>query len=183
MSNRPPDWHHRQTGFNLIEIMMTLTIVAIMVGIGLPSLNTSLDRRALASQADRLARSINYARSKAVNEQLSVGLEAKSGTWNWSNGWIIYSTTDNSPGTAYSSANDTLLKDLDPVGRSIVMVGNATRIKFAQTGRLVPGTPEITITVCDKGKSPNYDGSKVIINTVGRPSVSTIPAADKASDC
>ena len=167
---------------------MVIFIVAILAGLGIPSLQNSLERRAVKAEANRLIRSINFARSEAVNKQQIVGLERVSITPNdWSEGWRVYSTPSNNLATAYDAATDTLLQDITGISAQAVMVGKtaaANRIKFNRFGRLVPGTgAAVTIAVCDPAQNTGVDGSMISINLVGRATTSVIPIARKAADC
>ena len=164
---------------------MAIIVAAILIGIGAPALKATIDRRAVAAEADRLVRSINYARSEAINKQLIVGLERLSGTVNiWTDGWRVYSTPSNNITVAYNTGTDTLLRDVSAVASGATVIAKtaaANRIKFNQSGRLIGGA--VAIVVCDAAKSTNFEGQRISINVVGRTSVGKIAPADKASDC
>ncbi len=88
-----------QHGFNLIELIVVVAIIAILVGLGMPSLQDTIDRNAVKAEATRIARSINYARSKAVNDRsrLDVTMQRKSASAaakDWSEGWTIFNDDD-----------------------------------------------------------------------------------------
>lgn len=172
-----------QRGFNLVELMFALAVAAILVGLGAPPLQKALDRRALVAETDRLTRSINFARSEAINKQQIVGVEAKSVTTDWAEGWNIFTTTTATVSTAYNSSSDTLVRDVEPAGGQKTMTGSAARVKFNQLGRLVTGSAAVTISVCESTDDNGINGSLITISLVGRPSTTTIASADKASDC
>ena len=179
----------RQQGFNMIELLVVMALGAILAGMAVPSFTSMLDRRAVAAEANRLVRSINLARSKAVNaeSQLSVSIESTSGTaQDWSNGWRVFIDADNNPATAYNAATDEVLADivLNTRALSIRSSANAsTSITFTSQGRLTAGLGQVDIGVCDSTRSGNIDGSLVTISATGRTTVTPILAASQPGMC
>ena len=175
-----------QQGFNLVELMFTLVIMAILVGVALPSFDTMLDRRAVESQANRLARSLNLARSKAVTGGNLVTVERLSGSSSdWSKGWRVY--VDSSAGGSYNASSDDLISTISIDTRDVSLInkaGAADRVTFDARGQQNGATPvKVEFSVCDKAKNDKIDGSKVIVGTTGRVYLETIDATAKASKC
>jgi type IV fimbrial biogenesis protein FimT len=90
-------------GFTLIELMMTLSIAAVLLAIGVPSMRDLIRDARLSSQADLLVRSINAARMEAIkqrsNFKVCPAATPNSATacsvlaTDWTNGWILISGT------------------------------------------------------------------------------------------
>lgn len=86
-------------GFTLIELMITITILAILLGVGVPSfLDASLSSR-LSSIANDLVASVQLARSEAIKRNSNVtvcvssnGTDCGSGDWN--QGWIVLASSE-----------------------------------------------------------------------------------------
>ncbi len=178
------------TGFSLVELMFVLVIVAILAGIGIPSLRATIDRNAITSEANRLYRAINFARSEAVNKQLFVTIDSKTGGQDWSAGWTIYHDSDGDLGTGFDAANDTLIQDVEVDTPTLTLLSDANaanRIIFNARGGIEnnvdPGTGNLSFAVCDSANSDRIDGSALTISRVGRPRVTTIDATDKTNDC
>ena len=55
-----------QRGFILIEIMMTISIVAILVSIGIPSMGSFFDKKRLIKGAETINSQLQLARSEAI---------------------------------------------------------------------------------------------------------------------
>jgi len=88
----------KQTGFTLIEAMVTLSILAILIAIGIPGLIGFLQDNRLTSDTNTLVATLNYARGEAITRNRAVNLTAVSpgDTSNeWGPGWTIWSDFDN----------------------------------------------------------------------------------------
>ncbi len=89
-----------ENGFTLVELMITLAIVAILLTIGVPSFQTFILDNRLVTQANRIATDINMARSAAIKYQRSGKICVSSnsttaapsctGGTDWSQGWIVW---------------------------------------------------------------------------------------------
>lgn len=182
---------NKQHGFTLIELMIVVVIAAILAGLAMPSLRATMDRNAINAESLRLARSISFARSHAVNRQQVVTLERKGGTSrDWSTGWTIYVDNGGQGNEAINLGDgDTLIQDVDIDAGTITIRADAVaadHISFNPAGRLLGAAGQIDIAVCDAAVSDRVDGSLLQINLVGRSATTAIdalPAATKAARC
>lgn len=170
---------------NLIEMMVVLLIIGIIVGVGVPALNSTVARNNINAEANRLIASLNFARSQAVNKQQVVTLARKGATGkNWAEGWTIYSDTDGNGNEDIETAEgDVLLKDFtpNPAGLSIQADdAGASWISFQASGRLVNA---VQIAICNDNFTDGISGSLIQVSLVGRVSTSTIAPADKTTEC
>lgn len=91
-------------GFTFLELMITLAIVTLLVGLAVPSMQTWVGQSAIASTTNALVSSIQTARSAAVSQNIEVGVcpsanpeavDAACGTnIDWTNGWIVFVDND-----------------------------------------------------------------------------------------
>ncbi|PRC95055.1 GspH/FimT family pseudopilin [Solimicrobium silvestre] len=79
----------KQNGFSLVEVMFTLTIAVIVIGIGAPSFNDFIQQTRLILATNSLHSAINLTRSEAIKRNGRVDLVSING--NWKNGWEIKS--------------------------------------------------------------------------------------------
>jgi type IV fimbrial biogenesis protein FimT len=86
-------------GFTLIELMIVVSIVAILVALAVPSFNTMMVKRSVQSAAVSLVTDMRFARSEALRRSVKVSicsLAANSTTTCsgdpavWVNGWIVF---------------------------------------------------------------------------------------------
>lgn len=104
----------RSRGVTMVEIIITLAIVAILTVIAVPSFTGTIQRARTLSEANSLVNDIQYARGEAIKRGLPVSLCASkdgavcTGANAWDVGWIVFTDVNNS-GTV-DSANDIVLR-------------------------------------------------------------------------
>lgn len=88
-------------GFTLLELMITVAILALLVGIGVPSFNAMLRQNRLATQTNELVAATALARSEAVKRGSLVTLcpanlegDDCSGSDDWTQEWIVFPDLD-----------------------------------------------------------------------------------------
>jgi len=86
----------KNTGFTLLELIVTLAIVAILLTVGVPSLRTFIQGNQLISSTNELLSALHVARSEAIKSNGRVTVcESSNGTscattGDWKNGWIVF---------------------------------------------------------------------------------------------
>jgi prepilin-type N-terminal cleavage/methylation domain-containing protein len=89
----------RQGGFTLIELMFTITVLAILLGFGIPNFRDFIRNSRMSAEANDILSGINLTRSEAVKRRAPVTL--CSGTaaacvndGDFSDGWVVFVDTD-----------------------------------------------------------------------------------------
>lgn len=132
-------------GFTLIELMTTLAILAILVGIGVPSMRSFLVEQSLTGELSRLTSALAFARAEAVSKSQQVvvcasadGLACSNAT-NWATGWIVFRDV-NSDGAATLgtqqclAAEDCLLRVEDAISNQNKLTSDAAFVAFDLQG-------------------------------------------------
>ncbi|MGO2134530.1 MAG: GspH/FimT family pseudopilin [Marinobacter sp.] len=120
---------HENSGFTLIELMVTVAILAITVMIAVPSFQGVIASNQLQEARDSLRTAIQYAKGEAVarNRVVSLCPSADGSTCgddsNWVDGWIVVS--DNNQTGAVSV--NTLLRAIDgPETSAVTLTGGGS---------------------------------------------------------
>lgn len=77
----------RQGGFTLIELMVVITLMAVVLGLGVPSFRSFILGQRAKSAAFAFANAAVQARSEAIKRNAEVALVAAAG--GWANGWTV----------------------------------------------------------------------------------------------
>ncbi len=110
-----------QSGFTLIELMVTLAVGIVILAIGLPSIMTMVSSNQAAGYANDLVGAIRLARSEAVTRADLVTICPRSSnlatidcastlstfSTDWNNGWIVFIDDDSNSAV---NTGDTILK-------------------------------------------------------------------------
>lgn len=147
----------RQRGFSLIELMVTIAVLAILVAIGLPSFQSSMRSNRVATGTNELTASINLARTEAIRSPNGAGICASDDGDNcsgeWSDGWIVWISGDgdNSP----DGEHDRVLRYVEAQGTLDIEANTSAlgnTIRFDNRGRsLEARTLNIRYPACPEG--------------------------------
>ncbi len=87
-----------QSGFTLVELMITISVVAFLMAIAIPSFLQTLDKRRLIGAADNLLANLHHAQTESIKTNAQILTTFTEGT-NWS--YVVNS----SPSQTTSGAN------------------------------------------------------------------------------
>lgn len=78
----------KDQGFTLVELLMTLTVLAVVLAIAIPSFTSAIESVRQRTQINQLVADLNFARSRAITSRRPVsicaGQENCNGTRSWS---------------------------------------------------------------------------------------------------
>ena len=150
----PPD---RQSGFTLIELMVTIAVLAVLLAWGLPNFQNSLRSNRVATSTNEVLASVSLARSEAIRSTRGAGICASSdGTGcngaSWSDGWMVFADT-NANGSF--DAGDTVLKFSRGSDKLSAALAPAGVIAFDARGRRrAAGDQVLTLKPSECGGQP-----------------------------
>jgi len=160
----------QQTGMTLVELMVTLGVVAILATVAAPSLQSMIERNQLQALTNNMVSNLYYARSEAAKRGFNVTLCASDATQNacdtsatsFANGWIIFTDYDSnatltSPTTKFDTNGDGLLDESE----QILFVGEAPNNRFLLKSN---GTPDTSISYKPTGQTSPRSFSLIISN-------------------
>ncbi len=156
-------------GFTLVEILMTMVIAAVLLGIGVPGLQTFIKNNSILAESNNLMTTIKTARSEAMTQRVFVTVCPSTngiacGAWN--GGYIAFTDIDGDE-TIDAGDGDTVIAnntiDIDNLTITFSTSGQ-TSIRFDSRGRAVGYNT--TITLCDDRGADYARG--IIIEPIGR---------------
>ena len=159
------------SGFSLVEIMVSLTVALIVTATAVPAFNGLIEKNRIASTTNTVVLSLNLARSEAVKRRKQVTMRRNSGTGSvWESGWIVF-VDDNGNGS--QDSGELLLNKFPALANGYTLrTGNnfGDWVAYLPTGRSRAGSGlgNDTFRVCPSDGDKNR-ASRVIVNQVGRP--------------
>lgn len=164
----------RQQGFTIIELMITVALIAIIAGLGIPSFQEVIAKNRVISSINEFHQGLRMARSEAVKRNDTVVFCASanqatcSGTWG--NGWLIYHDAD---GDNTVDANEIIrVGDAVHNGYSLTFTDAATSISFLARG--LTNNISGTFKLCDsEGEARRARGLVLLATGSTRRSVDT----------
>jgi type IV fimbrial biogenesis protein FimT len=108
-----PMRRHSLPGFTLLELMITISIAAILLAIGVPSFKYITSANRASSEINGLLGDLQFARGEAIKEGQTVTICASTNgtscsvSTSWDTGWIVFS---DAPPLGTIEGTDAILK-------------------------------------------------------------------------
>lgn len=182
-------------GFTLVELLVTLSVLAILLAVAVPSFQGTIASNQLTSRTNELVSALNLARSEAIRRGTRVTLcksssgTACSSTGDWEQGWIAFVDTTRSGTTASVDSGETILSVQQATSGSTLIKGSSNVAAYVSFG--ADGRPRTLAGAFTSGKlltcststalSNSVRAREVELSTVGR--LSTTTPSSVASSC
>jgi type IV fimbrial biogenesis protein FimT len=160
-------------GFTLIELMVVMTLVAVLSAIAVPSFRDLLLNQRLAASTSEFVAALSLARTEALKRSQTVTLTSKTSK-GWGNGWEVKSTVD---GVA------TTLRVFDALPAGVTVdtgLSNALNGKVSYDANGFSRNGDAYLIGCVALKAETGRRSAVVVSASGRPKVCN---PDKKGDC
>ncbi len=159
----------RHAGFTLLELIVSICVLAILAAIAAPSLGTLLERQRAVAATNALVAHLSLARLTAITHNShTVFCPSASGTGcdagtDWSGGWMLFLDRDGN--RRPDSADDIVRVERTALSQHLRLTSSSGRVqaRYLPDGRSTGSN--LTISVCNKrGELLNT----VVVNNVGR---------------
>lgn len=142
-----------ERGFTLVELMVVLTVAAILLALAAPSFSDMIMNNRQTVTINELIGDLNLARSEAIKRRQQVLVCPRAGNTcstsaspTWDQGWIVFADLDDDEALG---ASDSILRRRE-IGHQgfTVRASSAASVQYLPSGALHPGTNQ-TFNFCD----------------------------------
>lgn len=164
-----------QRGVTLVELIVTLAIVAIVVMAGLPMLGDFTRDSRIVSRTNDMVAVLNFARSEAVKRTEFISMCPSSdqatctGGTDWTVGWIVW-LDETGPGDGTVDSGETIIR-VGGATQAMSISSGADSITYDSAGALTGAG--VTITLRPDGCEAN-EQRQIDITLSGRPRASQV---------
>lgn len=162
-----------ERGFTAIELMVTVSIVALLLALAAPSFTPLIESWRVRQATEQLQSTLNYARSEAIKHGGRVAIQkipnntngctSATGNRDWDCGWIVCQDTN---GNGTCNATEPVLQRIDaPAKVQITRTGGGASIKLNRWG-LVDGT-WLGFSLVPLDKSTSHPGARGVCMSSG----------------
>jgi type IV fimbrial biogenesis protein FimT len=131
----------KQSGFTIMELLLTLLIVGILAGIGLPSFNNLIANNKMSSNANEIVGAFNLARSEAAKQGARINVSSVSGGTDWATGYRVW--RDANANAAYDAGEE--IRIYEAIDSGLTLTGTVASINFNAVGF---ASSVMTLTLC-----------------------------------
>lgn len=141
----------KSSGFTLIELMVTIAVLAIIVTLGVPSFRNIIVSNSVGFDRDEFFNLVTFARSEAIKRGTAVTI-CKSNDGStctdslaWSSGWLAFHDAD---GDGAKETGDDPVRSVPALDGQVAVShgGGANRITYDSRGLLLRGQGVVTFS-------------------------------------
>lgn len=117
-----------QSGVTLIELIITISVAAILLSIAVPSMVQFLNQNAVRTTCSELADSLNMAKAEGIKRSAggkNLVFVAPSCGSTWSDGWFVFVDDQAAPDQCFTAATETALQRSNPRVRDVLVTLSA----------------------------------------------------------
>ncbi len=157
-----------QSGFTIIELMITLFIAGILAAIAAPSFTSMIQDNRLVTQVNELQASIALTRSEAIQRNNNTTLCRSANNTacggNWENGWIAFLDSD---GDGNVDGEEIFLVHGGVSGANTIRASSSDILTYTANGLGSVGLDN-TFIFCDDRDNPETHARGIVISSTGR---------------
>ena len=165
-------------GFTLVELMVSMGLIAILLAVGVPSVKNMVKDNRLVTQLNAVMNDVHFARSEAAKRDLRIIMCRSAdptlttptcgGSSNdWSTGYLVFTGEDGN--NTYQAGTDTLLRIGPPAQQGVKLLTSATwddTLEINPTGALNEANTAV-MAMCDDRNEAH--GRQITVPLAGIP--------------
>lgn len=168
----------KQRGMTLVELLVTIAIVAILASLAAPSFVQMVANNAIAGQLNSFYVDARFARSEAVKRGADVGMcpsdnpldaepVCKTSDSDWKSGWIVFVDSNSNGSRSNVAANGEIIlrrQEAYTNSQSIVGTSAVSSIRYNGDGRVAGGAANLVFSAI----GDVVDSRKICISMTGK---------------
>ena len=139
MNSLPTSLRIASLGFTLIELMVTIAVLAIIVSIAAPSISTQLANQRVKSTAATLENALKEAKAESIIRRQDVS--------------VIYDASATPKSVTLQANGNNISSYTVSVSSTISITPTTATTVVFQPNKLIAGDDEILYSICDSGSS------------------------------
>ncbi|HBK46821.1 MAG TPA: pre-pilin like leader sequence [Xanthomonadaceae bacterium] len=129
----------KATGFTLVELMITIAVLAVLMAIAFPNFQGTIRSNRVATSTNEMISALALARSEAIKSTRGGGVcPSSSGTGcdgTWQQGWIVWSDAN---GDGQFEAGEPILRYAQAKPNMVITAADGSPIAFNSRGLRLP---------------------------------------------
>lgn len=169
----------RHQGFTLLELLVTLAIVAVLLALTTPGFIDSIQRQRLRTSTDSFMHAVQFTRMRALTAKRRVCLVRKESSWQA--GWTIFEDLN---ANCEQDEDETRIAEHGALPDGIKAKGTTNAAGYisylpdGQSVQLSGAFLATSIYFCPT--RPTMEGYRIVISRGGRPRLEPVPAGADA---
>ena len=167
-----------QRGFSLLELMVGVTVLAVLLGLAVPTFREVIQNNRVVAQNNDFIAAINTARSEAIKRGNAVAMCAStdgatcSGLTSWSGGWVTF--VDLNSNGNLDGAEVVLFQTGSMVGGLTLESGTFSTIRYTGTGMLNGAAGTFLLRKYDCVSTSGLKARRISLAITGRASTTRV---------
>ena len=151
--NARPEPRRATRGFTLVELLVTIVVLSILLGLAVPAFRSFMQNDQQWVQQNNLVLALNAARSEAIKNDMAGGVKVCSSTDGatctgtpWAQGWIVLPSVN--PFNTAAAPTPVQVVGALPTGTTLTEVNGNLTVTFQSNGALNAAAP-VAFRMCD----------------------------------
>ena len=144
-AHRQPTIANPMHGFSLMEVMVTVGILAILAALAAPSFQPLIDKWRVQQTVENMKSTLYYARSEAIKRGGRVGIQKNddvadctaSTSQEWGCGWFVFVDSEGTGNGKWNKNKEEILQNIPPpINVDVIHKSGGTNINVDRYGKM-----------------------------------------------